>query len=248
MTSDTSDMPSRMSAMVKSNPVSLAQQEKMMRRSGPAIQRFQLSRVREMTGTSQEGWFSSKLLTMKYLSEKSNNNKSITNSQQPDVEKWFSSSSGKVKLQIIDDFKIPVIKELNEHLRSDDSTNVNVIKRPGSRPSSRQQLPDFSRNVVRSVTKWPKDWFIRHDDESSTLVSPGGHMCGDLVTALHLVQHQSSAASAQLNRKTMTPNKRKLFNVESLAKKSPIVLRKLNLEGKLILKLIIRNSVSLIRV
>ena len=102
VTSDTSkcEMPSRMSAMVKSNPVSLAQQEKMMRRSGPAIQRFQLSRVREVTGAGHEGWFSSKLLTMKYLADKSNNNTDVKlntkTNHQHDLENWFSSWNSKV--------------------------------------------------------------------------------------------------------------------------------------------------------
>ena len=103
-------IPSRMSAMLKANPVSLAQREKMMRKAGPAIRRFNLSKVSEVSGLNHEGWFSSKLIAMSYLS-KSKTSKFANIKIVPSLsESDFISSGKKVKLQYIDDKEIEKIK------------------------------------------------------------------------------------------------------------------------------------------
>ena len=84
LTKARSEAPIRMSAQLKSNPISVAQREKMERKSGPAIERlshiyyinhckiffrFKLTEVSQVQSNLQsDGWFSSKLLTMKLLS------------------------------------------------------------------------------------------------------------------------------------------------------------------------------------
>ena len=104
-------IPSRMSAMLKANPVSLAQREKMMRKAGPAISRFNLSKVSEVSGLNHEGWFSSKLIAMSYLSKcktsKFANVKIVPSLSESD----FISSGKKLKLQYINDKEIEKIKD-----------------------------------------------------------------------------------------------------------------------------------------
>ena len=181
-----------------------------------------------MRGPSQYGWFSSKLLTMKFLSENKNKLKKVNKNSECDVmSSWFSSSSGKLKLQIINDEKIELIRELKDYLKihhdidNDENSRDFTIRKPLSRPQSRhQRIPDLSRIVVRNYKRWPRDWFVRHHLGDTTLVSPGGHVYHDLATALEQVEQRAPVSD---NRNTLTPNKRKLFNVMNVSKSSSIV-------------------------
>ena len=246
-------MPSRMSAMLKSNPITLAQQEKMMRKAGPAIQRFQLNKVSEVQGQSQEGWFSSKMVAMKYLSQNSFDFKLNMIEQNP--LECFTSTFGKVKLKFIDENEIAMIKSLKEYLKevnefdkdawNDENSQDSVIfKRATSRCQSRMKiLPNFTRKIF-SNHKWPRSWMIRlssgknktrkkyfynfilfAENNLLTYISPEGNSFENCLSALNSARLQP-AMIAKTNEKTLTPNKRKMFNLNT-PQKTPSVVRKL---------------------
>ena len=114
LTKARTEAPIRMSAQLKSNPVSVAQREKMERKSGPPIERFVYCKIFyrnhvkicfrfKLTEVSQvksnlhnEGWFSSKLLAMKLVSRGiSGGGLNLTSQQNPKL--YLSRTSGTSK-------------------------------------------------------------------------------------------------------------------------------------------------------
>ena len=109
--------PIRMSAQLKSNPISVAQREKMERKSGPTIERFihcstisiivkifirfKLTEVSPVQSNLQsDGWFSSKLMTMNLVSSGvSSGGLALTSTQYPKLclSKTTSGASKKVR-------------------------------------------------------------------------------------------------------------------------------------------------------
>ena len=225
-------IPSRMSAMLKANPVSLAQREKMMRKAGPAIRRFSLSKVSEVSGLSHEGWFSSKLIAMSYLSKcktsKFANLKIVPSLSESD----FISNGKKVKLQHTDDEEIEKIKDLRDYLKSISNEHFPEIpQKPMSRAVSRceiqQELPNFSRKVIHKMEQWPKNWLRKMDPNVVSFISPDGSSFDNAENAVECLQRRSLLKTQNCGqRKTFTPNKRKLFNLD-LPQKSSSVIRKL---------------------
>ena len=98
-----------MSAQLKSNPISVAQREKMERKSGPSIQRFKLTEVSQVRSNLQsDGWFSSKLMTMKLVSSGvSRGGLSLNDKQYPDLclSKIIPGTSKKVSQYMIDKYE-----------------------------------------------------------------------------------------------------------------------------------------------
>lgn len=225
-------MPSRMSAMLKANPVSLAQREKMMRKAGPAIRRFSLSKVSGVCGLDHEGWFSSKLMAMSYLSKcktsKFANVKIVPSLSESD----FILNGKKVKLRHIDDGEIAKIKDLTDYLISRGNTDhpeipQKLISRAVSRCEMQQEMPNFNRKVIKKIDEWPKNWLRKVDYNLISFISPDGSSFDNVENAVECL-HSRALLKTQTNgqKKTFTPNKRKLFNLE-LPQKSSSVIRKL---------------------
>lgn len=225
-------MPSRMSAMLKANPMSLAQREKMMRKAGPAIRRFSLSKVSGVCGLNHEGWFSSKLMAMSYLS-KCKTSKFTNVEIVPSLsESDFISNGKKVKLQHIDDGEIEKIKDLTDYLISMSNEDLpeipqKLMNRAVSRCEIQQELPNFSRKVIKKVDRWPKNWLRKVNCNLTSFISPDGSIFDNVDNAVECLQRRA-ILKTQINgqKKTFTPNKRKLFNLE-LPQKSSSVIRKL---------------------
>ena len=223
-------MPSRMSAMLKANPISLAQREKMMRKAGPAIRRFSLSKVSEVSGLNHEGWFSSKLMAMSYLSKckisKCSNLKVVPSLSESD----FILNGKKVKLQHINDDEMEKIKDLSDYLKNNEDI-PEIPQKPMSRAVSRceiqQELPNFSRKVIHKTEQWPKNWLRKMGPTMISFISPDGSSFDNVENAVECLQRRSLLKTQNSgHKKTFTPNKRKLFNLE-LPQKSSSVIRKL---------------------
>ena len=226
-------MPSRMSAMIKSNPISLAQHEKMMRKSGPAIQRFHLEKVSEVLDFNSEGWFSSKLMSMKYLINCKNSK--TDKSELSLSSEYFANFIGKLKLKMINDEEVPRIREMQEYLEDylDEADGMELngsedIGKIPSRPVSRseqRQIPNFHRKLVKTCLKWPKSWVMRRESNTRLFISPDGESFSSIGSAVNCIRKQSSSFQYHTPKKSNTPNKRKFCNTNLSFK--PSVMRKL---------------------
>ena len=217
-------LPSRMSATLKANPISLAQQEKMMRKSGPAVQRFHLSKISEVMGDSSEGWFCSKLVAMKFLARNSDKDKDVFSPSQ-----YFSRSGNIVKLKAVNDEEVSCIQDLDSYIQklhgNEDGAKVAKSNhRPNSKCEERSMpLPNFRRKLARNMFL-PQNWFIKKDKRLATIISPQGTVFSNIETASKHIRYLSTALKST-PRKSYTPSKRKLFNPDLPLKTS--VIRKL---------------------
>lgn len=222
--------PSRMSAMLKTNPVSLAQKEKMMRKAGPAIRRFSLSKVLEVSGLGHEGWFSSKLLGMSYLT-KCKTAKFARVQIVPKIsEADFIANGKRIKLKHFDEEEISMIKDLTEYLRSFKNEGIPHYQNKSkvvSRCDSQPQIPNFNRKIVQKLDRWPKGWLRKQNCHNLTYISPDGSNFDNIETAMECIKRKSLLNLQNIGQKNLyTPNKRKMFNLE-LPQKSCSVIRKL---------------------
>ena len=202
-------VPSRMSAKLKSNPISLAQKEKMMRKSGPSIQRFNISKVFPITGDNSDGWFSSKILALKVLSE------GKVKCHKVDLVSpvlCFGSSDKKVQLKVVNDQDVPFIKDIDQEVASHEHPSSRSPTPTKSR-SRNVSLPNLRKKLIRKVNL-PQNWVIKKSDQNLTqIISPEGKVFDSLESASKFLSYLNTTKPA-FSKSSFSPNKRKLFHLD----------------------------------
>ena len=167
--SPSAQCPQRMSAaVIKNNPVTPGQYEQMMRKSAIPISRFRLSQIGEVIGPKAEGWFSSKIETLRRVSKctdvltpLSHFHHCLARNGWSVVTSMPRTQDGKVVVQIFSETEDLVMMDLEQYIikLSTGSLYDHKQSQPDEKMDANQ--PVFQHKAVKSTYCLPPGWLLK---------------------------------------------------------------------------------------
>ena len=201
--------PQRMTAaVVKTNPVTPAQYEQMMRKSAIPISRFRLSQIGEVIGPKEEGWFSSKIETLRRVSKctdvltpLSHFHHCLARNGWSVVTSMPKTQDGKVVVQIFSETEELVMMDLDQYI---------IRLRTGSLYEDNESQPDekmdanqpvFQHKAVKSTYSLPPGWLLKFLGSDNSykrysrnlfFISPEGQVLKNIESVIAHLQETSA--------------------------------------------------------
>lgn len=161
--------PQRMTAAVlKTNPVTPAQYEQMMRKSAIPINRFRLSQIGEVIGPKAEGWFSSKIETLRRVSNSvdvrnplSHFHHCLARNGWSVVTSMPKTQEGKVVVQIFSETEDLAMMDLDRYIFKLRTGSLYEDKESRANDNIDIPQPVFRHKAVKSSYSLPAGWLLK---------------------------------------------------------------------------------------
>jgi len=200
--------PQRMSAaVVKTNPVTPAQYEQMMRKSAIPISRFRLSQIGEVIGPKAEGWFSSKIETLRRVSNSadiltplSHFHHCLARNGWSVVTSMPRTQDGKVMVQIFHETEDLTMMDLDQYIIKLRTGSLYEDKESHTEENIDVPQPVFTHKVVKSSYSLPAGWLLkflvpdnsfRRYSRNLHFISPDGLVFKNIESVISHIQQTS---------------------------------------------------------
>lgn len=221
--SPSAQCPQRMTAaVVKTNPVTPAQYEQIMRKSAIPISRFRLSQIGEVIGPRAEGWFSSKIETLRRVSKCSDVLTPLSHFHHCLARNGWSvvtsmprTQDGKVVVQIFSETDDLVMMDLDQYIIKLRTGSLYEDKESCPDDSNDANQPVFQHKAVKSSYCLPPGWLLKFLGSENSykrysrnliFISPEGRVLRNIESVITHLQETSKPIYRSPKKSTLDAN------------------------------------------
>ena len=193
--------PQRMTAAtVKKNPITPAQYEQMMRKSAIPVNRFRLSQIGEVISPNSDGWFSSKIETLRSVSDTAEVITPLSQFHHCLARNGWSvlttmprTQDGKVFVQIFSETEETTMVDLEHYTARLKDNYLTEEKKSLPTETIKAQPGAFFHKAVKSTFSLPPGWLFKTLNNNNTFrkytssiqfISPEGLVFNSFETVL----------------------------------------------------------------